>query len=99
MIVALFLAVLLSRVGKIAGFFRVVFFLPTMTPAVAVGVLYLLLFNGDFGLHDAPWQTMPFGSAHWRTQGSHGCGHVPTPTMAWLYHWARVGSTVVTIEH
>jgi lipoprotein-anchoring transpeptidase ErfK/SrfK len=56
-------------------------------------------FNGDFGLHDASWQTMPFGSPHWRTHGSHGCVHVPTPTMAWLYHWARVGSTVVTIEH
>jgi multiple sugar transport system permease protein len=49
-ILALGLAVLLARVGKIAGFFRVVFFLPTMTPAVAVGVLYLILFNGDYGL-------------------------------------------------
>lgn len=62
-------------------------------------VHYWMPFNGDFGLHDAPWQTMPFGSAQWRTQGSHGCVHVPTPTMAWLYRWARVGSTVVTIEH
>jgi multiple sugar transport system permease protein len=49
-IVALGLAVLLARVGRAAGFFRTVFYLPTMTPAVAVGVLYLLLFNGDFGL-------------------------------------------------
>jgi lipoprotein-anchoring transpeptidase ErfK/SrfK len=61
-------------------------------------VHYWVPFNGDFGLHDATWQTMPFGSAGWRTQGSHGCVHTPTSTMAWLYDWAEVGSTVVTIE-
>lgn len=55
-------------------------------------------FNGDFGLHDAPWQTMPFGSSGWRTNGSHGCVHVPSATMAWIYRWAHVGGTVVTIE-
>jgi hypothetical protein len=61
-------------------------------------VHYWVPFNGDFGLHDAPWQTMPFGSSHWPTRGSHGCVHVPTTTMARLYRWARVGQTVVTIE-
>lgn len=61
-------------------------------------VHYWVPFNGDFGLHDAPWQTMPFGSAGWRTQGSHGCVHVPTPTMDWIYQWVHVGDTVVTIE-
>lgn len=55
-------------------------------------------FNGDFGFHDAPWQTFPFGSADYRTEGSHGCVHLPAAAMAWLYGWARVGSTVVTIE-
>src|SRR5579875_602639 len=38
-------------------------------------VKYWLPFNGDFGLHDAPWQTMPFGSSKYHTQGSHGCVH------------------------
>lgn len=61
-------------------------------------VQYWLPFNGDFGLHDASWQTMPFGSSKYHTQGSHGCVHVPTPTMAWLYHWSTVGGTVVTVE-
>lgn len=55
-------------------------------------------FNGDFGLHDAPWQTMPYGSKDWRTKGSHGCVHVPHTTMSWIYQWARVNETVVTIE-
>ncbi len=61
-------------------------------------VQYWVPFNGDFGLHDASWQTMPFGSPDWKTLGSHGCVHVPTPTMAWVYQWAEVGNTVVTVE-
>ncbi|WP_375479343.1 L,D-transpeptidase [uncultured Jatrophihabitans sp.] len=61
-------------------------------------VHYWVPFNGDFGLHDAPWQTMPFGSKNWPTEGSHGCVHVPTATMAWLYRWVGVGDTVVTVE-
>jgi lipoprotein-anchoring transpeptidase ErfK/SrfK len=61
-------------------------------------VKYWVPFNGDFGLHDAPWQTVPFGSKDWPTQGSHGCIHTPTRVMAWIYRWVRPGSTVVTVE-
>ena len=61
-------------------------------------VQYWVPFNGDFGFHDASWQTMPFGSQHYTTSGSHGCVHLPTPTMAWLYNWVSVNNTVVTIE-
>jgi lipoprotein-anchoring transpeptidase ErfK/SrfK len=60
-------------------------------------VNYWMPFSGDFGLHDASWQTMPFGSPQYRTQGSHGCVHVPTSVMAWLYRWAVPGQTVVTV--
>ena len=44
------LALLLQRAGRAAGFFRTAFFLPKMTPPVAVGVLLLLLLNGQSGL-------------------------------------------------
>ncbi|WP_327664709.1 MULTISPECIES: carbohydrate ABC transporter permease [unclassified Streptomyces] len=47
---ALVLAMLLLKVGRTAGFFRTVFYLPVMTPPVAVGILFLLLFNGNVGL-------------------------------------------------
>src|SRR5438128_1368958 len=52
-IVALALATLLARVGRAAGFFRTVFYLPVMTPAVAIGILYLLIFNGSYGVFNA----------------------------------------------
>src|SRR3954470_13127642 len=44
------LAMVLARIGRLAGVFRTIFYLPVMTPAVPVGVLYLLLFNGDHGV-------------------------------------------------
>jgi multiple sugar transport system permease protein len=51
MAVALALAMLLARAGRrSSGFFRTVFYLPAITPKVAVGVLFLLLFNGQSGL-------------------------------------------------
>jgi lipoprotein-anchoring transpeptidase ErfK/SrfK len=60
-------------------------------------VHYWIPFNGDFGFHDATWQTMPFGSPGYVTQGSHGCVHLPLNEVAWLYQWAQAGSTVVTV--
>ncbi|WP_432901551.1 carbohydrate ABC transporter permease [Micromonospora matsumotoense] len=50
MAISLGLALLLQRVGRWQGFFRTVFYLPVMTPAVAVGVLFLLLLNTQNGL-------------------------------------------------
>ncbi|WP_084515831.1 carbohydrate ABC transporter permease [Microbacterium luticocti] len=68
-LVALALAMLLHRAGRAAGFFRTVFFLPKMTPPVAVGILFLLLFNGQnglvntvlgwFGIDGPAWTTDP----------------------------------------
>lgn len=50
MAIALFLAVLLDRARRAAGFFRTVFYLPSITPAVATGVLWLWLLNPQTGL-------------------------------------------------
>lgn len=68
-IVSLALALLLNKAGRSAGFFRTAFFLPKMTPPVAVGILLLLLFNGQsgminqalgwFGVDGPAWTTDP----------------------------------------
>lgn len=47
MIFSLVLAMILLRVGRAAGFFRTAFYLPTVTPAVAVGTLFLLVLSGN----------------------------------------------------
>jgi multiple sugar transport system permease protein len=49
-IIALGLAAVLARVGRAAGLFRTIFYLPVMTPGVAIGILYLLIFNGSYGV-------------------------------------------------
>jgi multiple sugar transport system permease protein len=46
---ALLLAWLLANVGRGAGFFRVVYYLPKMTPPVAAAAVFLLLLNGNVG--------------------------------------------------
>jgi multiple sugar transport system permease protein len=50
MAISLGLALLLLRVGRASGLFRTLFYLPVMTPAVAVGILVLFLLNGQRGL-------------------------------------------------
>lgn len=47
--VALGLALLLNKVGRGAGFFRTVYYLPKMTPSVATAAVFLLLLNGNTG--------------------------------------------------
>ncbi|MGJ0120597.1 L,D-transpeptidase [Williamsia sp. MIQD14] len=59
-----------------------------------VFVHYWMPFFGDFGFHDSPWQNFDYGSPKYRTNGSRGCVHVPGATMASLYRWAGVGTTV-----
>lgn len=47
-----------------------------------------------FGFHDSSWQNFPYGSARYRTEGSHGCVHTPLAAMKFLYSWANIGATV-----
>jgi multiple sugar transport system permease protein len=49
MIIALALAMILLRIAHAAGVFRTIFYLPDITPPVAIGVLLIMLFNGSFG--------------------------------------------------
>jgi multiple sugar transport system permease protein len=48
-IVALGLAMLLNRLSRGTGFFRTIYYLPKMTPAVATGAIFFLLLNGNSG--------------------------------------------------
>src|SRR5947209_4982192 len=52
MCLSLLLASMLARVTRLGGFFRTVFYLPVMTRTVAIGSMYLLIFNGNYGLLD-----------------------------------------------
>ena len=63
MAVALGLALILARLAFAAGFFRTVFYLPDITPPVAIGILILTLFNGQVGLVNQALE-LKIGRAH-----------------------------------
>jgi multiple sugar transport system permease protein len=67
LLVSLGLALLLNWAGRATGFFRTAFFLPKMTPPVAVGVLLLLLFNGQSGLINAALGIFGIDGPAWTT--------------------------------
>ncbi|MFI6262513.1 carbohydrate ABC transporter permease [Micromonospora sp. NPDC051006] len=67
MVVALLLAMVLNRVGRASGFFRTVFYLPVMTPTVAVGALFLLLLNGQEGLLNRTLRLIGITGPNWTT--------------------------------
>jgi multiple sugar transport system permease protein len=90
-VLSLLLALLLNRAGRSAGFFRTAFFLPKMTPPVAVGVLLLLLFNGQTGLVNKVLGSVGIHGPSWTTD--------PTwikPSLALMSLWT-VGASVVIL--
>jgi len=67
MAVSLGLALLLQRVGRASGLFRTIFYLPVMTPAVAVGILFLFLLNGQNGLVNGVLGLVGIQGPNWTT--------------------------------
>lgn len=59
-------------------------------------VKFWMPFDGGIGFHDSSWQTFPYGSDLYKTQGSHGCIHIPVAVIATLFDWAPIG-TLVTV--
>jgi lipoprotein-anchoring transpeptidase ErfK/SrfK len=53
--------------------------------------------GGGFFIHDAPWEPASvFGPGSENgVDASHGCVHIPMPTMQWLYAWTPIGATVI----
>lgn len=62
----------------------------TLNTGATYAVKYWIPFEGPlFGFHDSSWQTFPYGSAAYKTAGSHGCVHMPLKAIAFLYRWSE----------
>jgi lipoprotein-anchoring transpeptidase ErfK/SrfK len=64
-------------------------------------VTWVLEFReGGYFLHDADWEPTgdygPGGEFN-QSAASHGCIHIPTPFMQWLYGWTPVGTPVQVV--
>ena len=91
MVVSVALALLLSKVGRLSGVFRTIFYLPVMTPPVAVGIFYLLIFNGDFGVLNAGLSHLGITGPFWLSDPAW-----VKPGLVIMHIWA-VGSSVVIL--
>jgi multiple sugar transport system permease protein len=92
-IVALLLALTLIRVGeRLGGIFRTIFYIPHITPPVAIGVLVLTLFNGAYGLVDRALAHIGIAGPAWITDP-----HWLKPTIAIMDVWACGGTMVILL--
>jgi len=91
LIVALLLAMLLMRVGKLGGVFRTIFYLPTVTPPVAIGVMLVFLFNGTYGIINRGLHVIGIQGPYWTTDPNW-----IKPSIALMDIWA-CGATMVVL--
>ena len=92
-IVALLLALVLMRVGdKAGGFFRTIFYIPHITPPVAIGVLVLTLFNGGYGIVNKALAYVGINGPYWTITP----GWIK-PTLAIMDVWACGGTMVILL--
>jgi multiple sugar transport system permease protein len=87
------LAILLMQVtSKLAGVFRTIFYLPEITPPVAIGVLLLFLFNGQVGIVNRGLDLIGIQGPFWTSD--------PTwikPSIAIMDIWACGGTMVILL--
>ena len=86
---ALCLALILNNVGKAAGFFRTAFYLPSVTPAVAIGALWLWILNPRVGLINKGLELIGIQGPGWTTDPNW-----IKPGIVIMSLWS-VGSTVI----
>jgi multiple sugar transport system permease protein len=90
MVFSLWLATMLSKVGRrSSGVFRTLYYLPEVTPKVAIGVLFLMLFNGQVGIVNAALGLVGIDGPDWSTDGPW-----VKPGLVLMHLWS-VGGTVI----
>jgi multiple sugar transport system permease protein len=87
---SLILAMLLNRLTSGGGFFRTVYYLPVMTPAVAVAVLFSLLLNGNYGLVNKALALIGIQGPQWLTDSAW-----IKPSIVLMSLWGVGGAVVI----
>ena len=67
----------------------------TLNTGAQYHVKYWIPFSAPlYGFHDSSWQKFTYGSPQYKTDGSHGCVHMPLKAIEYLYHWVHMGTSV-----
>jgi multiple sugar transport system permease protein len=64
-VVAIGLAMLLNTKVKGMAFYRTLFYVPSLVPMVALGTLFLWVFNGDYGLINSGLRSIGLSPPNW----------------------------------
>ena len=64
-------------------------------PGYASPVTYWMPFNGNVGLHDAPWRNGIFGRNYYLTDGSRGCVNLPFSAAKTIFENVEAGTPVI----
>jgi multiple sugar transport system permease protein len=64
-VIAIGLAMLLNSKVKGMAFYRTLFFVPSLVPMVALGTLFLWVFNGDYGLINSGLRSVGISPPNW----------------------------------
>jgi multiple sugar transport system permease protein len=89
-VVSLLIALLLNQPVPGRNLFRTLFFVPSMVPAVAVGMIWLWLFNGKFGLLNYALGQVGISGPNWLTDE-----HWTKPALIITTLWQTGGSIVI----
>jgi multiple sugar transport system permease protein len=91
LLVGVLTALLLNVKSKAQGVYRVVAFIPTLVPAVAVGIIWQWLLNSQFGIvNDILWRLAAIEGPPW-----FGSEFWAKPSLM-LISWWTIGTTVLT---
>jgi multiple sugar transport system permease protein len=89
---ALALAMLLMRAGRAAGTFRTIFYIPHITPPVAIGVMLIFLFNGQVGIVNRGLDLVGIQGPYWTTDP-----HWIKVSIVLMDIWACGGTMVILL--
>ncbi|TRY18398.1 sugar ABC transporter permease [Tessaracoccus rhinocerotis] len=89
---ALLMALLLNSVRRGAGLFRVIYYLPKMTPAVATAAVFLLLLNGNQGAINKFLDAIGIQGPQWLLDPNW-----VKPSIVIMSVWAVAGSAVILL--
>src|SRR5699024_8197951 len=87
--VAFFVAILLNQNVRGMGIFRTIFYLPVLVPAVANSMLWLWIFNPDFGLLNSGLKLIGLPGSMWLYSEK-----TAIPSLILMSTWA-MGNTMI----
>jgi multiple sugar transport system permease protein len=90
MVIALFIAVMLNQMIPLRTFFRAAVYLPQVTSIAAISIVWMWLYNPEFGLFNQMLQSLGMQGQKWLTDSSTAMAAILIMTT-----WYGVGSNMV----